>query len=99
MEGVKAVPRNAQAAAKQKADDLVEYVKTIPDIIAAAAKVRFFSIVVVVVVVVICGGGGCGSGSGDGGVVHGDSGVSVVGVVQRAVVLVLFLCSLFACGT
>lgn len=37
---IKAVPDNAQAAAKQKADDLVAYIKSIPDTIAGAAKVR-----------------------------------------------------------
>lgn len=40
--GIKAVPVNAQAAAKQKADDLVAYVKNIPDTVANAAKVLFF---------------------------------------------------------
>ena len=58
MEGIKAVPRNAQTAAKQKVDDLVEYIKSIPDIIADAAKVRSFAIVVV-------GGDGGGVGGGD----------------------------------
>lgn len=39
IEGVKAVPRNAQAAAKAKADELAAGVKSIPDIIVEAAKV------------------------------------------------------------
>lgn len=37
---IKAVPDNAQAAAKQKADDLVAYIKTIPDTVVDAIKVR-----------------------------------------------------------
>lgn len=36
---IKAVPVKAQAAAKEKADDLVTYIKNIPDTIAKAAKV------------------------------------------------------------
>lgn len=36
---IKAVPVNAQAAAKQKADELVAYVKNIPDTVSKAAKV------------------------------------------------------------
>lgn len=36
---IKAVPVKAQAAAKDKADNLVAYVKNIPDTIAKAAKV------------------------------------------------------------
>lgn len=43
MSSIKAVPKNAQAAAKQKADDLVAYVKSIPDNVAKAAKVRRYS--------------------------------------------------------
>lgn len=39
MEGIKAVPRNAQATAKRKAEELVATFKNIPDVIAAAAKV------------------------------------------------------------
>lgn len=39
MAGIKAVPVNAQVAAKQKADELVAYVKNIPDTATKAAKV------------------------------------------------------------
>lgn len=44
---IKAVPIKAQAAAKEKADDLVAYVKNIPDTIAKAAKVCIVRVVVV----------------------------------------------------
>ena len=40
VSSIKAVPVNAQAAAKQKADDLVAYVKNIPDTVSKAAKVN-----------------------------------------------------------
>ena len=40
MSSIKAVPVNAQAVAKQKADDLVAYVKNIPDTVSKAAKVN-----------------------------------------------------------
>lgn len=39
VEGIKAVPRKTQEAAKQKADDLVLAIKKIPENIANAAKV------------------------------------------------------------
>lgn len=40
VESVKAVPTNAQIAAKQKVDDLATQIKSVPDNIVAAAKVR-----------------------------------------------------------
>lgn len=40
VEGIKAVPRNAQAAAKQKADELAAGMRSVPDKIVEAAKVR-----------------------------------------------------------
>lgn len=40
VEGIKAVPRNAQAAAQRKADDVLASIKNIPDTLAEAAKVK-----------------------------------------------------------
>ena len=50
VEGIKAVPRNTQAAARQKADDLVKAILKIPRDIGNAAKVGGY-------------GGGAGTGS------------------------------------
>lgn len=41
MEGVKAIPRNAQAAAQRKADEAVAGVKSIPDRIVEALQVHY----------------------------------------------------------